>query len=62
VRTLKTIIKKLHAGEAADTVKSALAEIVRATDSADIAVRGSVLSMRQNDGGDLRSAERCARR
>jgi DUF438 domain-containing protein len=36
VRTLKDIIKKLHAGEAAESVKGALAQIVRETDSADI--------------------------
>lgn len=36
IRTLKDIIKKLHAGEAAEQVKGALAQIVRETDSADI--------------------------
>jgi uncharacterized protein len=36
IRTLKDIIKKLHAGEHPETVKSALAQIVRETDAADI--------------------------
>lgn len=36
IRTLKTIIKRLHAGEAAEQVKAQLRELVRETDYAEI--------------------------
>jgi DUF438 domain-containing protein len=37
VETLKTIIRRLHAGEAASEVKSALKQLVRETDASEIA-------------------------